>query len=317
MSHDLVSVIIAAFNAEQFIGRTLASAQGQTYPNLEIIVVDDGSTDDTAKLIEDAARRDRRLRLLRQENRGVAAARNRGAVESGGAMVAPLDADDLWHPRKIERQVEELAAGGERVGLVYTWSLLIDADDFILDRGNLTATKSGNVQQSLLLGNFIGNASTPLIRRKYFEQVGGYNEELRYCEDFDLYLRLSEICDFRALCEPLTAYRQTAFSMSQRTDEMVYYYRRILADVVERRRNVAGQTVRRSVADFLLYAAKKRFSAGDGAGAFGLFLDALRLDPLLPTRQEFRRVAFAAVRRATLRREDRRRAAKWDEHVLP
>ncbi|NEK55550.1 glycosyltransferase, partial [Rhizobium leguminosarum] len=107
-AQPLVSVVIPAFNASRYIERTLRSAGRQTYRNLEIIVVNDGSTDDTAKVVEKMALADPRIRMLSTANRGVAAARNTGIQESTGRFVAFLDADDLWHQTKIEKQVNAL-----------------------------------------------------------------------------------------------------------------------------------------------------------------------------------------------------------------
>src|SRR5438874_4376035 len=109
---DLISVIIPAYNAEQFIERTIDSASQQTHRNLEIIVVDDGSTDQTASIVKRLTKKDRRLRLIRQPNAGVAAARNRGIKESRGDYLAPLDSDDLWHHTKLEKQLHVFSRGG-------------------------------------------------------------------------------------------------------------------------------------------------------------------------------------------------------------
>ncbi|WP_369726014.1 glycosyltransferase family 2 protein [Bradyrhizobium sp. LLZ17] len=105
---NLVSIVIPAYNAERFIARTLASAQAQTYEKLEIIVIDDGSTDNTRSVVEAIAATDKRLELISTPNRGVARARNLGIENARGPYVAFLDADDLWHPTKIARQVEAL-----------------------------------------------------------------------------------------------------------------------------------------------------------------------------------------------------------------
>ncbi len=113
----LVSVVIPAFNASTYIERTLRSVMRQTYAALEIVVVNDGSTDHTAKLVEQIAASDSRIRLLSTPNRGVAAARNTGIEASSGRFVAFLDADDLWHPTKIEKQVNALKRLSPRTGL--------------------------------------------------------------------------------------------------------------------------------------------------------------------------------------------------------
>jgi glycosyltransferase involved in cell wall biosynthesis len=107
---DLISVIIPAYNAERFIGRTLSSALNQTFKDIEVIVVNDGSTDKTQLIVENFAVNDRRVRLFNTINRGVAMARNFGIENARGTYVAFLDADDLWHPTKIERQFNALSA---------------------------------------------------------------------------------------------------------------------------------------------------------------------------------------------------------------
>ncbi|MDF2765542.1 MAG: glycosyltransferase family 2 protein, partial [Rhodospirillales bacterium] len=131
MSGPLVSVVIPAFNAERFLARTLDSVSRQTYSALEIIVVDDGSLDGTAGIVRQQAALDPRVRLIRQENAGVAAARNRGIAESDGCFVAPLDADDLWHPQKIELQLRRFEERPS-AGLVYCWSIGIDEEDRVM-----------------------------------------------------------------------------------------------------------------------------------------------------------------------------------------
>jgi glycosyltransferase involved in cell wall biosynthesis len=103
-SLPLVSVIVPAFNAATTLAEALGSALAQTYKNIEILVVDDGSTDATAAIAREFAAADGRVSLVRRSNGGIAAARNSGIAVSKGAYIAPLDADDLWHPTKIEKQ---------------------------------------------------------------------------------------------------------------------------------------------------------------------------------------------------------------------
>lgn len=127
----LVSVVIPAYNAESTIDDTLRSVRGQTHRELEIIVVDDGSTDRTTSVVKAHAAADGRVTLIAQENAGVAAARNAGWQSARSAFIAFVDADDLWAPSKIERQLEVILRGGLRVGLVYTWWALIDEHNCI------------------------------------------------------------------------------------------------------------------------------------------------------------------------------------------
>ena len=124
----IVSVIIAAFNARRWIGLSVASAQSQTLREIEIIVVDDGSTDDTSEVVAGMAQSDSRIRLIRQANAGVGAARNTGIRFARGTYIAPLDADDVWGARKLERQVQRMEERGERTALVYCWHQWIDEE---------------------------------------------------------------------------------------------------------------------------------------------------------------------------------------------
>lgn len=107
----LVSVIVPVHNGSRFVRQSLASALEQTYDNIEVVVVDDGSTDDTRQIVRSIADQDSRVRLLCQSNQGVAAARNRAIRDSEGQFIAPLDADDLWFTRKLERQVQRMTEG--------------------------------------------------------------------------------------------------------------------------------------------------------------------------------------------------------------
>ena len=218
----LVSVIIPVRNGERFVRPTLVSALAQTYHPIEVVVVDDGSTDRTATIVEAVAARDNRVRLFRTERSGVAQARNFALSRARGRLIAPLDADDLWHPEKLARQVRLMQSSSPKVGLVYCWSIKIDADDFLIwlppaahQPAIARINPQGRVMAELALRNFIGNSSSPLIKRSCIDEVGGYDLNLRGAEDWKLYLALSEICEFAVVPEWLVGYRQWAGNMSR------------------------------------------------------------------------------------------------------
>jgi glycosyltransferase involved in cell wall biosynthesis len=233
-AQPLVSVIVPAYNAERWIGETIRSVQAQTYSNLEIIVVDDGSPDNLSELVGEMARQDRRIRLIQKKNGGLPAARNTGFEHAQGAYVAPLDADDLWKPQKIEKQVACIESGrqsGQSVGMVYCWSQTVDENGRILRPGTRSKIHEGNVLSDLLRENFIGNGSVPLMDRELVLKVEGCSEKLTGygCEDWELYLKLAAVTGVCAVPEYLVGYRQVSTSMSRNFDKMIKAHEMMLS----------------------------------------------------------------------------------------
>lgn len=261
-----MSVIIPAQNAAAFIGTALASVCNQTYENLEIIVVDDGSDDETPDLVAAAAEKDSRITLLRQSNQGVAAARNRAIEASSGAFIAPLDADDVWFPRKIERQVACMLDGGESVGLVYAWWVSVSTEGGIVGASNRWEIE-GKLFEALLYSNFIGNASVPLFRRSCLEAVGGYDETLKErggegCEDWALTLCIAERYGIRGVPAYLSGYRAVPGSMSKDCTAMWRSYELMMEAVERRHPELSPALLRWSRSNFILYLASLSYANG-------------------------------------------------------
>jgi glycosyltransferase involved in cell wall biosynthesis len=232
-----VSVVIPAFNAERTISETLASVRNQTHANLEIILVDDGSKDRTLVIARAHAEDDPRIRIIEQQNAGVAAARNTGVATSTGEFIAPLDADDLWHPTKIERQLEVFEKEGPDTRLVYTWFALLDEDSNVLQI-RAGGRYRGRVLQNLAFYNFIGNGSSPLIRRSVFEATPGFDASLKQrggqgCEDWKLYFQLAKHCNFGVVPAPLTGYRLLPGNMSSDVVQMLRSRDLAIADLMQ------------------------------------------------------------------------------------
>lgn len=206
----LVSVIIPAYNAAAFVGRTLASLRAQTFSDFEAIVVDDGSTDATAKVVGEAAAADSRFRLIRQANGGVAAARNRALADARGRYVANLDADDLWRPQFLERTVQALEAAGEAAVFAFARTLWIDEQDRPLDQTEMRLAPIVDYRE-LLTRNPVGNGSAMLMRADAVRAVGGYDvglvRDFGQTEDWQLLLQLSWRGEVTAIDEPLVLYR--------------------------------------------------------------------------------------------------------------
>lgn len=224
-SDDLISVILPVRNGERFVAATLESVLAQTHRHLEVVIVDDGSTDGTPTILKAVAARDSRARVFLGPHAGVAAARNHAIAQARGPLIAPVDADDLWHPRKLERQYEAFRRGHDSIGVVYCWSIGIDENDFVISQGQCESVAAGRVLEVLAEINFLGNASTPLFRRTCVEEVGGYDSGLHAvraqgAEDWKLYLAMAENCEFAVVPEYLVAYRRSSTSMSTDTTAM-------------------------------------------------------------------------------------------------
>lgn len=232
-----VTVVIPAYNAADTLDETLRSVRAQTYRDLEIFVVDDGSTDRTRDIAASHVREDDRVRLIVQTNAGVAHARNNGLMQATGEFFAPVDADDLWKPTKIERQIELLKRSGPGTGLVYTWYASIDEDSRVL--GVHKSSEEGEVLSILYRNNFVGNASTPLMRTQGVIDVGGYDASLRArggqgCEDLKLYIKIAEMSRFAVVKSALTGYRQTRAAMSTQAQQMLRSYDLVMEDCLAR-----------------------------------------------------------------------------------
>lgn len=180
-----VSVIIPAYNAGAFIRAAVESVLSQTYQDIEVLVIDDGSTDETAAVIQSFGSR---LRYISQSNSGPSAARNRGILDSSGEILAFLDADDMWTPSFLELQLAALSARPD-VGAVYAWAQFVDehgqplADSFCPGLDGVTLRR-------LLLGGDSILLSAVAIRRESFQKVGVFDPALRQAEDWDLFLRM-------------------------------------------------------------------------------------------------------------------------------
>lgn len=199
----LVSVVVPTRDRRALTAEAVASVLGQTWADLELVVVDDGSADGTPDHLE-ASFLDPRLRVLRQENQGVSAARNRGVRETAGEWVAFLDSDDLWLPEKLERQ---LAAVGQYPGwdACHTEEVWIRHGRWANPRK--VHAKHGGWIFSQCLPLCIISPSSILLRRAVFEALGGFDESLPACEDYDLWLRLCAARPVLLLDERLTVKR--------------------------------------------------------------------------------------------------------------
>jgi glycosyltransferase involved in cell wall biosynthesis len=204
-----VSVIIPAYNAARFLPRCLKSVFAQTLKPYEVIVINDGSTDNTATLAEELG-----ARVITQTNGGIASARNLGIQKTSGEWIAMLDADDMWAPEKLERQIALIRPD---TVLVYTGIRIFDDQGI---RGERLAVDPAVARKMLRYRNPI-TPSSVLMQRKAFDSAGGFRKGLNTCEDWGLWFRLMPQGQFEAVSDPLTDYYVYHQSASTNPEKML------------------------------------------------------------------------------------------------
>lgn len=220
----LVSVIMAAYNNGQYVAEAADSVLAQGYPALELIIVNDGSRDDTRQVLvryDD----DPRVTVIHQENTGQTVAKNNGLKAARGELIAFCDADNVWLPGKLARQVPALLARPE-VGVVYGEIELIDDEGRPLPHPG-TRRHSGRITAQLLVTNCV-TFNTTLIRGEIIRGLGGFDERLRMAIDYELWLRISVDHEFLYQPEAAVGYRIWGGQMSHRTGERMDNFFRLL-----------------------------------------------------------------------------------------
>ena len=211
-----ISVIIPVYNGEKTIRGTINSILNQTFDNLEVLVIDDGSTDSTGEIVNSII--DPRLQIFSYPNAGISTNRNRGLAKASGEFIAFIDADDLWASDKLEMQLKVLLKY-PKAAVAYCWTDYIDAEGKFLKSGK-RITETGDVYSKLLVSNFLENGSNPLIRSAAFNSVGGFDESLTVAEDWDMWLRLSINHEFVVVPEVKVFYRVQANTLSTNLVQM-------------------------------------------------------------------------------------------------
>ena len=209
---------------------------------------------------------DPRITLLEQTNAGVAAARNHGIQIAEGTFVAPIDADDLWKPTKIERQVERFLASDNKLALVYTGVALIDEESRTIQVTKHPPNFEGRILDRLIEGNFVTCGSAPLMRKDYVLDVGGYDPKLRArnaqgCEDWKLSLRLAERYEFATVQDFLVGYRQSSGMMSRNFQAMKRSHDLVLDDVRRRHPEAPEENFQRSATLYTIWLVNRNISA--------------------------------------------------------
>lgn len=276
-----LSVVIPAFNVAPFIVDAVKSALAQTMAELEVIVVDDGSTDCTSEKLSEIF--DRRLRVIRKANGGLAAARNTGIRAASGVYVGFLDGDDLWAPIKAENQLALLERSPDLV-LTYSHSEYIRQDGTPTGDRLVSWRRRPSTLQ-MIRRNHVGNGSTPIGRTADFKLAGFFDERLRTNhEDYEMWPRLMRATGrgIELVPQVLTYYRLRADSLSVTFNNFLYYAEKAYRIMCESMDDVPRSVLREGLAGHYRIAARKAASLGHSTEAVGYLTHAVRLAPWIP-----------------------------------
>ena len=279
----LISIIIPAYNAETTILKTVESVLKQTLADFEIIVINDGSTDQTLEILEDIE--DPRVQTFTFPNSGPQKSRNRGIEKAQGKYLAFLDADDLWTQEKLADQLQALQESSDAV-MAYSWTNWIDEQDRVWRRGAHVSI-SGNVAARLLLSDFIGSGSNPLILAEVVKKLGGFDEDIVAGQDWEMWLRIASQYSVVAISKVHVLYRKlpTSRAWSNNVSRQEKGYRQVIEKTIYRspeilqplRRRVLGNVYKSLTVDSL----ERAVSAKQSPMAVKLIGQAVWYDPSL------------------------------------
>jgi GT2 family glycosyltransferase len=211
MLPPLVTVLMSVYNGEDFLAEAIESISDQTFKDFEFLIVNDGSTDKSSEIVSHFVRKDRRIRLIDQNNKGLVAALNRGLKEARGTLIARIDADDIAYPNRLEKQVAHMTENPEIIASGSSITL-IDTQGQIMRQIKYPVTKD-KVRKQMMKGSKLAHPAV-MMRRAVVLKVGAYREVCRPADDYDLWLRLLEVGEIDNLQEPLLYYREHDNKMS-------------------------------------------------------------------------------------------------------
>ena len=251
----MISVILPTFNRSNMIVRSICSVLNQTYKDFELIIVDDGSTDCTQDMVSRI--KDSRIRYIRHEkNKGAAAARNTGIKAAQCDLIAFQDSDDEWVPEKLEKQIKAILALPDDFGVMYSAFWRLGKQKIYIPPKNISM-KEGWIYKQLLYGNIIG-MPVSLIKKECFDVVGGFSENLRALEDWELFLRISKFFKFKYIDEPLVLSYETEGSVSKNALAHAEAYEYILAN------NYSAISIdKKLLAQYIYTIGRINFQSGD------------------------------------------------------
>lgn len=286
-----VTVVIPLYNTQRYIAETLQSIAAQSFSDYEVVVVNDASTDNGPAIVERAMRHDKRIRMVTQENRGLAGARNSGIRHARGTYIALLDADDLWHPEKLALHVAHLDSN-LTIGVSFSPSRFIDDDGNDLGFGQRPRL-TGIMLEEIFCRNPVGNGSTPMIRRSALDDIEftmnapegarrcWFDESFRQSEDIECWSRMASLTGWRfeGLAPELTYYRVSTGGLSANVERQFETWCQMRDKIKSINPSLVARCGKRSEAYQHRYLARRLAVSGDGRKALASAVKSLRLYP--------------------------------------
>lgn len=272
---DLISVVIPTYNRAKTLPRAINSVLNQTYKNLELIIVDDASTDGTEEIIKEF--KDSRIRFIKNEvNKGGSAARNIGINEAKGEFVAFQDSDDEWHLRKLEIQMEAMKVSSPNVGVVYCGLIRIQEGKSSYFPPKYFRNKDGNIVDTLKKQNIIGTQSA-LIKKSCFEKSGNFDETFPRLQDWELFIRIAKFYDFIFIDKPLVTVFHQEVSISSSPEKLI----EALELIVQKHINIFDDKVGREALAYHFYVLGDLYrKSNDLKRCRQYFIQAIKKSPL-------------------------------------
>lgn len=303
MTQPTVSVVMPVYNTAKYVQSAIVSVLLQSYRDFELLIIDDAGTDNSIELCREYT--DPRIRIISQENRGLAGARNTGIRNARGKYIALLDSDDLWAPEKLEHHIAHLDSRPD-VGVCYASSLMMEEDGLLLrlaQRPKLRAVTAKDV----FLRNPVGNGSAPVIRRATLDDIAVKNprrdeldyfdESFRQSEDIECWCRIALTTDWRfeGIHGAHTRYRINEGGLSANVVRQFETWSRVRDRVAALNPGFAARWAKTAEAYQLRYLSRRCVRMGDGAMAWSLMKDALKADASILWREPAKSVTTIAA----------------------
>lgn len=272
-----ISVIIPTHNRCDLLPRAIKSVQDQTFKDLEIIVVSDGSTDDTDEVMKKLAEEDPRINYISYHpGRNGNYARNTGIKASKGEYIAFLDDDDEWLPTKLEEQLKVMESD-EKIGLVYTGTHSIYADDGI--EYDSFPKLHGDMSKQVLYSNFAGSTTTVMLRKSILDSAGLFDEKLPAMQDYDLWIRICQIAKVGVVSTPLVNYYNynNSGQISANFEKYEYSYAYVNKKYEDLFKKLTPYEMRRKLSGQKISIGKKAFRIGESKIARRYYLESMKI----------------------------------------